>query len=574
MPVPPVKRRFPAVARGAIGGALLAWLLAAALLVPATAVAEEPESGQVGDAIGATMAAEFSLRAGKLNEAVRWYLQASDEVGGDAALVERAVQVALVDTDDELLGQALDQWRELAPPTLAMRSAQATWLLRTGRERRARRELEQLLRDPDQRAWGYAIGALHGGTRDQQASARILGRLVDAGAIPGDLRAWLGFGGLAQRFGNEELVGKIIDEVVQRFPDEPRVALLRAAQAREGGDEEAARRILERVEDQALLSPELLLAIASEYELLEELGEAARIMAMGPQDERTYAMRASLLVRAEDAPALEVLYWELEQRADTPNPAWRLLLGQLAEYMERPADALEWYRSVPGGPQRSIARLRTPKALFDLGRRDEAFAELRALQSDAEVDEDLRRDSHLMEAELRLEAGDADGELDAYARGLAAWPDEGALLYARALMWERRDDIERAEADLRRLLVAEPENVHALNALGYTLADRTGRYGEALELIDRARLAEPDNAHIIDSYGWVLYRLGRHEDALVELRRAWSMLKDAEVAAHVAEVLWVMGRRDEAREFFQRAHELDPENRSLLRSLEMTGVEL
>ena len=542
--------------------------------MPAVAGAEEPASGQVGDAIGAAMAAEFSLRAGKLNEAARWYLQASEEVGGDAALVERAVQVALVDTDDELLGQALDQWRELAPPTLAMRSAQATWLLRTGRERRARRELEQLLRDPDQRAWGYAIGALHGGTRDQQASARILGRLVDAGAIPGDLRAWLGFGGLAQRFGNEELVGKIIDEVVQRFPDEPRVALLRAAQAREGGDEEAARRILERVEDQALLSPELLLAIASEYELLEELGEAARIMAMGPQDERTYAMRASLLVRAEDAPALEVLYWELEQRADTPNPAWRLLLGQLAEYMERPADALEWYRSVPGGPQRSIARLRTPKALFDLGRRDEAFAELRALQSDAEVDEDLRRDSHLMEAELRLEAGDADGELDAYARGLAAWPDEGALLYARALMWERRDDIERAEADLRRLLVAEPENVHALNALGYTLADRTGRYGEALELIDRARLAEPDNAHIIDSYGWVLYRLGRHEDALVELRRAWSMLKDAEVAAHVAEVLWVMGRRDEAREFFQRAHELDPENRSLLRSLEMTGVEM
>ena len=110
--------------------ALLAWLLAAVLALPAVAGAEEPASGQTGDAIGATMAAEFSLRAGKLNEAVRWYLQASDEVGGDAALVERAVQVALVDTDDALLGQALDRWRELAPPTLAMRSAQATWLLR------------------------------------------------------------------------------------------------------------------------------------------------------------------------------------------------------------------------------------------------------------------------------------------------------------------------------------------------------------------------------------------------------------------------------------------------------------
>lgn len=574
MPVPPVKRRFPARGRGAIGGALRAWLLAAALALPAVGGAEEPAQEQVGDAIGAAMAAEFSLRAGKLNEAVRWYLQASDAAGGDAALVERAVQVALVDNDDELLGRALQQWRALAPATLAMRSAQATWLLRTGRERRARRELEALLRDPDPRAWGYAIGALHGGTRDQEASARIVGRLVDAGAIPNDLRAWLGFGGLAQRFGDEHLTARIVDEVVERFPDEPRVALLRAAQARERGDLEAARQALGRVEDQALRSPELRLAIATEYEQLGDLEDAARIMALGPQDERTYALRASLLVRADNAPALEVLYWELEQQADAPNPAWRLLLGQLAEYMERPTDALDWYRSVPGGQQRAVARLRMPKVMFDLGRRDEAFAELRALQSDAGVEEDLRRDAYLMEAELRREAGDAEGELDAYARGLAAWPDEGALLYARALMWERRDEIKRAEADLRRLLVAEPENVHALNALGYTLADRTGRYEEALELIDRARLAEPDNAHIIDSYGWVLYRLGRHEEALVELRRAWSMLKDAEVAAHVGEVLWVLGRREEAHGFFERAHELDPENRSLLRSLEMTGVEL
>src|SRR5699024_3966787 len=257
--------------------------------------------------------------------------------------------------------------------------------------------------------------------------------------------------------------------------------LLRAAQAREGGDEEQARLALERIEAQALRSPELRMAIAAQYKELEDLQAAARIMALGPQDERSYALRASLLVRAEDEQALLALYREIEEQAEAPHPGWRLLLGQLAEHLDRPADALEWYRSVPGGGQRAIARLRAPRALFDLGRADEAFAELRELQSDADVDEALRRDSHLMEAELRREAGDEAGELGAYARGLAAWPDEGALLYARALMWERRDQIDRAEADLRRLLVAEPENVHALNALGYTLADRTGRYEEALE---------------------------------------------------------------------------------------------
>jgi Flp pilus assembly protein TadD len=140
------------------------------------------------------------------------------------------------------------------------------------------------------------------------------------------------------------------------------------------------------------------------------------------------------------------------------------------------------------------------------------------------------------------------------------------------LAWERKDDVPRAEADLRKILVAEPESVAALNALGYTLADRTHRYQEALELIERARVAEPDNSAIIDSYGWVLYRLGRNEEALVQLRRAWSLTKDPEVAAHVGEVLWVTGQKEEARRFFDEARKLDPDNRALLRAIEKLGV--
>ncbi|REP66748.1 hypothetical protein DSJ19_00330, partial [Mycobacterium tuberculosis] len=97
------------------------------------------------------------------------------------------------------------------------------------------------------------------------------------------------------------------------------------------------------------------------------------------------------------------------------------------------------------------------------------------IQSDATVDDDARRDAYLLEAELRQRGNDDAGELDALARGLAAYPDENALLYARALAWERRDDIPRAEADLRKVLVTDPENIAALNALGYTLADRTQR---------------------------------------------------------------------------------------------------
>ena len=118
----------------------------------------------------------------------------------------------------------------------------------------------------------------------------------------------------------------------------------------------------------------------------------------------------------------------------------------------------------------------------------------------------------------------------------------------------------------------EPENVAALNALGYTLADRTDRYREALELIDRARVAEPGNAAIIDSYGWVLFRLGKPRAALDHLRHAYALQQDPDIASHLGQVLWVLGQKDEARKYFEAARKLDPDNRSLQRALQETGA--
>ena len=183
-----------------------------------------------------------------------------------------------------------------------------------------------------------------------------------------------------------------------------------------------------------------------------------------------------------------------------------------------------------------------------------------------------RRDGYLMEAELRQKDGDVAGERDAYARGLASFTDNLDLLYARALMWERQDDIVAAEADLRRILVIAPDNVAALNALGYTLADRTQRYREALALIDRARVAEPGNAAIIDSYGWVLFRLGKPREALEHLRHAFALQQDPDIATHLGQVLWHLGRKEEARRHFDEARRLDPDNRSLRRALQETGA--
>jgi predicted Zn-dependent protease len=543
-------------------------LLLLALALPASAARKV---APVDDELTTVMAGEFALQAGQLPDASRWYLEAA-QATEDTGLAELATRVALLANDDVRAAKALKLWRAQAPRSLAMRSAEAVLALRSRNEAAARRELDALLRDSDENGWRYALTVLGTGGRDPALSAKLLDGFVDAGAIPASLQAWLAFGGLAQSLDQPALAERIVGEAVKRFPAEPRVALLHAAQLRQAGNVEEARKILAGLDNAALVVPELRLSIAQQYDALGDPALAAAALARGPQDNQTYGLRASLLAKAEDTMTLGMLYDELRKDASNPDPDRRLLIGQIAEFLKRPQEALEWYRGVPGGPRLTEARLRIANVLFQLDRKDEAFAQVRKLQGDAGADDEARIGAYLLEAELKQKNEDPAGELDVLARGLAAYPDDNALLYARALAWERGDRIDRAEADLRKILVTDAENVAALNALGYTLADRTTRYQEALELIDRARAAEPDQAAIIDSYGWVLYRLGRNQEALVELRRAFVLQKDPEIAAHIAEVLWFTGKQEEARKFFEESRKLDPENRSLLRALEKTGA--
>ena len=315
-----------------------------------------------------------------------------------------------------------------------------------------------------------------------------------------------------------ELARRMIDEVVKRFPEEPRVALLRASQLQQAGETGKALSLLHDVEPKTRQDPELRNAVAIAYDSLGQPSAAERVLAFGPQDVQTWGMRASLLAKQGDKAALSNLYNELSRQAAKPDPAQRLLLGKIAEYLKRYPEAVQWYHSVPGGDELSEARLRAANAQALAGRLPQALDEVHAIQSDAVVDDDVRRDAYLLEAELRQRADDSAGELDALARGLAAYPDDNGLLYARALTWERRDDIPRAEADLRKILVTDPENVLALNALGTRPAARAG--GRA----NRARCRTGHRRRVTACFsGGIAWPV--KEEALVQLRRAWTLAR-------------------------------------------------
>ena len=167
------------------------------------------------------------------------------------------------------------------------------------------------------------------------------------------------------------------------------------------------------------------------------------------------------------------------------------------------------------------------------------------------------------EGEILTDHGRFDEAMALYDTTLAERFDAD-LLYMRAMLAERLDRLDQLEADLRLILDKDPDNAQALNALGYTLADRTERYDEALELIERALAISQDDFYVLDSMGWVLYRLGRLQESVEYRQRARAIRNDPEVAAHLGEVLWVMGDRDAAREILEAALETSPESEILL----------
>lgn len=239
-------------------------------------------------------------------------------------------------------------------------------------------------------------------------------------------------------------------------------------------------------------------------------------------------------------------------------------LGQLDQEQKLLTAALEHFRQVTAGEQFVPARSRAAQILMQQGKTDEARQLLRDTRGNNASE---RTQLILAESQLLREAGRHNDAYIVLETALTNQPDNAEILYESALTAERIGKPELLETHLKRLLDLKPDHAHALNALGYSLADRNQRLDEARDLITRALNLSPDDAFIMDSMGWVLYRQGKLDEALQTLERAYSLKADPEIAAHLGEVLWQLGRRDEARRILREAAKKHPENEVLAGTL-------
>jgi tetratricopeptide (TPR) repeat protein len=173
----------------------------------------------------------------------------------------------------------------------------------------------------------------------------------------------------------------------------------------------------------------------------------------------------------------------------------------------------------------------------------------------------------LTEAQLLREAGKHQDAYKLMEQGLKRFPDNMDFLYDFALMAEKMGKTDVMEKSLRQVIAKAPENHHAYNALGYSLADRNVRLKEAYQLIDKAQKMAPADPFIMDSMGWVQYRLGKLDEAETQLRKAYQLRSDPEIAVHLGEVLWKKGQHDDARKLWREAQAKDPKNDALKSTL-------
>jgi len=511
------------------------------------------------------MVAEIALQRGQQNVAVQTYLDLAYETK-DPRIAQRA---AIVAWNAHATSQALEAatlWMQVDPDSAQARQVLATLLIGQSQLADARPLMEKLLaaNQTNSGAVFLWLNTLLARYPDKAAALQFVQQLATPyGTVPEAHYA------VARAAWNAERSGIALTEVrsaLKLRPDWEQAALFQGQMLQHSSDDAALAYFREylaanpRAVD-LRLSYARLLVNAQKFD--EARGEFQKLLQEFPENAQVSMAVALLSLQLRDYDAAET---QLKHVLDTdykdPELA-RFYLGQLAEERKRYDEALKWYASITSGDQYVPAQARYASTLVKQGNLPEARKYLRKLQTQA-ASEDQRVQLVQAEAQLLSDVNQYGEAYEVLDRALQKAPDSTDLLYDHAMIAEKLDRMDVLEANLRRVIQIKPDYAHAYNALGYTFADRNTRLPEAYDLIEQALKLAPDDPFIIDSMGWVLYRMGKNDESLGYLKRAFDLRPDPEIAAHLGEVLWNAGQHDEARKVWNMALKDDPDNTVLL----------
>jgi len=508
------------------------------------------------------MLAEVALQRGQPHIAVQAYLELARETR-DPRVAQRATEVAWNARFSSAALEAAGIWLQADPGSAQARQVIAALLVSQTRIADAQPHLEKwIATGPDSVGQSFLqLNTLLARHPDKPEVLILMQALAQP--YPAVPEARLAVAQAAWNAGNEELALAEARTALKLNPDWEVAALFTAQVLQRRSNEEALSFLADYLRDHpkardARLNYARVLVANKNYP--EARRQFELLVQEYPQNADVGMAVALLAMQAGDYDAAESqLKRVLELDYKDPNLA-RFYLGQVNEERKRFGEALKWYAAVTLGEQYIPAQTRYAGILAREGRMPEAR---KHLQDATASHPQLRVQLTQAEAQLLRDANAYQEAFDVLGQALAQMPDYPDLLYDHAMAAEKVNRLDVLEANLRQLIKLRPDHAHAYNALGYTFADRNQRIDEAYLLIETALKLAPDDPFIQDSMGWVLYRMGRNKEGLDYLQRAFKQRPDAEIAAHLGEVLWVVNQRAEAKKIWTEALKEHPKNELL-----------
>jgi len=531
-------------------------------------IAVEKQVKLDGDSLFNLLAAEFAGNAGDVKASLQYYQEASKSIE-DSRIAARTAYIALYGEDYEETLAALNRWRELEPDSVDLPRMYAVTYLKLGQPENAVPYIEEIISASQANSVDEAMAvkellAKDATTQDAYVVLQKLNEREDKNKHLLVLQSR--YAAQLQHF-DEAL--DLLDEVLVIDPALFEVMLIKSRILSAQGKNEEATLVIKKVVDEYPDNNALRLQYAGmlvEQRSLELATEQYEILYEKQPDEGDVVLNLALLyIETKNLDAASKTLQHLID-IDKHTAVANYYLGRIEQNKGNEKQAIAYYLRVNSSEYAFDSQLRIGVLLASLGKPDDGLAKLEAL-AEGQAAWPLRVKAYLAQGEIYRDQRRYQEGVEMYSRALQQNSEDTLLLYARGLMAEKVDRLDMAEADLLKVVTKEPNNADALNALGYTLADRTARYQEALGYILRASELVPDDPAILDSLGWVSYRLGKMDDALKWLSKAFAKMEDAEIAAHYGEVLWQTDQKDEARKIWKKGEQLNAENPVLVETL-------
>jgi len=505
---------------------------------------------------------EFALRRGDAKLSSDAWADLAQRTR-DPKVLARATEVASLARQYDRALELTKLWLEAEPDSVKAKQAQSSLLIQNNRIDDLAPQMSALLAQDKSNVGNNLLhlNRILGKISDKKA----VQSLVDRVATPYDNlpEAHFAMAQAAANAGDNLRALNEAEKALQLRPDWEIAAIARAQlQARQSA--QTAIDSLTNFVDSNPAARDARLALArlliSEKRYDDARGHFDRLLKENPDNPDVIYPVAMLALQHGDTTTGRT---QLEHLLETDFPdksTIHFFLGQLDQEQKRPQDALEHYRQVTTGEQYIPARSRTAQILIQQGKIDDAREVLHDTHSNSNAD---RTQLILTESQLLREANRQNDAYIVLEAALSAHPDNPELLYETALTAERIGKPEQLDKHLKHLLELKPEHAHALNALGYSWAERNTRLPEAHDLIAKALKLSPEDPFIMDSMGWVLFRQGKLPEALQTLEKAYKLRADPEIAAHLGEVLWTVNRKDDARSLLNDAAKANPDNEVL-----------